>query len=153
MVRGRFVDGILRFNRRATGCSPVPLSFAIHHIMIPVGDLDRAIDFYTRLFGMGLISRRTFAERQVEIAMVGYGAPPGPPQLELVKDLRAAASAPAPLPNHIAIDVSDLKSLCDALVAEGVIFTEPFAARPDGRGFSAWIRDRDGHALQLSQRG
>jgi lactoylglutathione lyase len=131
----------------------VALSFSIHHIMVPVADLDRAIDFYTRLFGMGLISRKTFAERQVEIAMVGYGAPPGPPQLELVKDLRTKAPMPAPLPNHIAIDVSDLKALCAALMAEAVTFTEPFAARADGRGFSACIRDRDGHALQLSQRG
>jgi catechol 2,3-dioxygenase-like lactoylglutathione lyase family enzyme len=128
-------------------------SFSIHHIMIPVGDLDCAIDFYTRLFGMGLISRKTFAAREVEIAMVGYGTPPGPPQFELVKNLAADAPTPMPLPNHIAIDVGDLAALCNALKAENVTFTEPFAARPDGRGFSAWIRDRDGHALQLSQRG
>ncbi|MGE5538550.1 MAG: VOC family protein [Gemmatimonas sp.] len=129
------------------------LSFSIHHIMVPVADLDRAIDFYTGLFGMGLISRKTFTERAVEIAMVGYGNPPGPPQLELVKDLRPGAPAPAPLPNHIAIDASDLKALCDRLAAANVTFTEPFAPRPDGKGFSAWVKDRDGHALQLSQRG
>lgn len=125
------------------------LSFRVHHIMLPVADLDRAIDFYTRLFGMGLVSRKTFPARQVEIAMVGYGAPP---LFELVKDLRAEATAVAPLPNHVAIDVSDLRTLCDALDADGVVFTQPFAARPDGKGYGAWVRDRDGHALQLSQR-
>jgi len=137
---------------------PTALSFRVHHIMLPVADLDRAIDFYTRLFGMGLVSRKTFAARQVEIAMVGYGAgdgaPPAPPLFELVKDTSAQAPAQVtPLANHIAIDVSDLRALCDALESECVVFTERFAARPDGKGFGAWIRDRDGHALQLSQRG
>jgi hypothetical protein len=46
-----------------------------------------------------------------------------------------------------------LKTLCDALAADGLTFTEPFAARPDGKGFGAWVKDFDGHALQLSQRG
>ena len=37
--------------------SPIAgLTFRIHHTMLPVADLERSIDFYTRLFGMTNLS-------------------------------------------------------------------------------------------------
>ena len=48
---------------------------------------------------------------------------------------------------HVGIDTSDLRKLCDVLEKEGVTFIHPFKQRSDGMGFSAWIRDPDGHEL------
>jgi catechol 2,3-dioxygenase-like lactoylglutathione lyase family enzyme len=50
------------------------------------------------------------------------------------------------------IDTSDLRKLCTVLEQEGVMFIRPFKQRSDGMGFSAWIRDPDGHELELAER-
>ena len=53
---------------------------------------------------------------------------------------------------HIGIDTSDLRKLCTILEKEGVTFIRPFKQRSDGMGFSAWVRDPDGHELELAER-
>jgi catechol 2,3-dioxygenase-like lactoylglutathione lyase family enzyme len=42
------------------------LTFRIDHTMLPVADLDRSIDFYTRLLGMKGMGRRLDEIRKVE---------------------------------------------------------------------------------------
>ena len=53
---------------------------------------------------------------------------------------------------HVGIDTSDLRKLCAILEQEGVTFIRPFKQRSDGMGFSAWVRDPDGHELELAER-
>ena len=127
-----------------------PLALRIHHIMLPVADLDRAIDFYTRVMGMTQFSRKAFPAEQSENAMIGLGTPPVPPFFELIKDDKLKAIPK--LENHVAFDISDLKTLYAALMAEGLTVKEPLAQRPDG-GYGARVYDHDGHELQLIQRG
>ena len=101
----------------------------IHHVMLPVADLDRAIDFYTRVMGMTQFSRKSFPADQTENAMVGYGTPPGPPMIELIKDL-ASKEVPK-LANHVAIQVNDLKALLND--EQKAAFDKILAAMPQGR--------------------
>ncbi|KAH7289207.1 hypothetical protein KP509_31G063600 [Ceratopteris richardii] len=51
---------------------PVPDPFAL--IMLNVLDLDRAITFYEKAFGMRLVSSDSFPEEKVSIAYLGYGS-------------------------------------------------------------------------------
>jgi lactoylglutathione lyase len=121
--------------------------------MLPVADLDRSIAFYTRLLGMKLKERHASEARKVEVALIGYGEEASAPFLELIKD--ASERAPAqvtPANIHVGIDTSDLRKLCTVLEKEGVTFMRPFKQRSDGMGFSAWIRDPDGHELELAER-
>jgi hypothetical protein len=46
--------------------------------------------------------------------------------------------------------VSDLPKLCTVLERDSVEFTQPLSRRPGG-AFRAWVRDRDGHALELAE--
>ena len=65
--------------------SPVTdLIFRIHHTMLPVADLQRSMTFYTRLFGMSVMGRRSDADRKVEVGHVGYGDRATQPSLELI---------------------------------------------------------------------
>jgi len=129
------------------------LTFKFHHTMLPVANLDRAVDFYTHLLGMKLHSRHANPARKTDVALLGYGASAGAPFLELTQDLGEGAPATVtPLNTHIAIDVSDLKAFCGILEREGVQFIRPFKQRSDGKGFSAWIADPDGNALELAER-
>ena len=118
--------------------------------MLPVADLDRAIDFYTRVMGMTQFSRKAFPAEQNENAMVGLGTPPVPPFFELIKDDKLKTIPK--LENHVAFDISDLKTLYAALMAEGLTVKEPLAQRANG-GYGCRVFDHDGHELQLIQRG
>jgi lactoylglutathione lyase len=134
-------------------CLVKDLDFRVHHTMLPVADLDRSIAFYTRLLGMKLNERHTSEARKVEVALIGYGDRASAPFLELIRDTSDRAQAQVTPANiHIGIDTSDLRKLCAILEKEGVTFIRPFKQRSDGMGFSAWIRDPDGHELELAER-
>jgi len=129
------------------------LSFRVHHTMLPVADLSRSIAFYTRLLGMKVKERHASEARKVEVGLVGYGDEATAPFLELIQDTSERAPAQVtPADIHVGIDTSDLRTLCTILEKEGVTFVRPFNQRSDGMGFSAWIRDPDGHELELAER-
>ena len=129
------------------------LTFRIHHTMLPVVDLERSIDFYTRLLGMTVMGRRTDATRKVEVGHVGYGERATQPSLELTQDTREDAPAEiAPIDFHVAVQVSDLHKLCGVLGQQRVNFIKTLkASGPDNRRLTTWIRDPDGHAIELIQ--
>ncbi|HVB80006.1 MAG TPA: VOC family protein [Candidatus Binataceae bacterium] len=133
-----------------SGDTPVnELSFRIHHTMLPVADLDRSIGFYTRLLGMKAMGRRTDETRKVEVGHVGYGDRDSQPSFELTQDIGESAPAEVvPTGIHVGIHVNDLQRLCDVLESERVKFLQPLKGTP-GKRLTAWIRDPDGHALEL----
>ncbi len=45
----------------------------ILHTMLRVGDLQRSIDFYTRVLGMKLLRKSENSEYKYTLAFVGYG--------------------------------------------------------------------------------
>jgi lactoylglutathione lyase len=128
------------------------LTFRIHHTMLPVANLERSIDFYTRLFGMRVMGRRSDADRKVEVGHVGYGDRATQPSIELIQDVSEQAPARVnPVGSHISIHVSDLRRLCAILEKERVVFKQPLMQRPGGN-LRAWVRDLDGHELELAER-
>jgi len=48
----------------------------ILHTMLRVGDLQRSIDFYTKVLGMKLLRTSDNPEYQYTLAFLGYGANP-----------------------------------------------------------------------------
>jgi lactoylglutathione lyase len=128
------------------------LTFRIHQTMLPVANLERSIDFYTRLFGMQVMGRRSDANRKVEVGHVGYGDRATQPSIELIQDISEQAPARVkPTGGHISIHMSDLRRLCAILENEGVVFKQPLMQRPGGN-LRAWVRDLDGHELELAER-
>ena len=128
------------------------LTFRIHHTMLPVANLDRSIDFYTRLFGMTVMGRCSDENRKVQVGHVGYGDRATQSSLELIQDMsEGAPDRVNPTGGHISIHVNDLQKLCTVLEKEGVEFKQPLTRRAGGSP-RAWVRDLDGHEIELAER-
>lgn len=130
------------------------ITFRIRHTMMLVSDLDRSIDFYTRLLGMDIQRIRPNPEKKERVGYVGYGTEDENPGLELietggpghVKEMR-------PWYGHVALYVSDLYKLSQKLKVEGVKFRlEPQPNRPGSHDHVAFIQDPDGYTLELTER-
>jgi lactoylglutathione lyase len=130
------------------------IKFRIRHTMLPVSDLDRTIDFYTRLFGMDIMRMREQPDQKLRVGYLGYGCEDDGPALELIQTGGAGEHARMPAwSGHVAIFVSDLRKLCETLKAEGVAITaEPKPVRPGSQDLVAWAQDPDGYALELTER-
>ena len=130
------------------------LSFRVHHTMLPVADLDRSIAFYTRLLGMKVKERHASEARKVEVGLVGYGDEASAPFLELIQNTSERAPAQVTPANiHVGIDTSDLRKLCACpRKGRGRRSSVHSSRDPTEWVLSAWIRDPDGHELELAER-
>jgi len=130
------------------------IKFRIRHTMLPVGDLDRAIDFYARLLGMDLMRLRNEPERNMRTGYLGYGSEDDGPALEFIQTGAVDRSAKMPdWSGHIALYVSDLYKLAAILKAAGVRFTmDPRPNRPGSKDLVAFIQDPDGYTIELTER-
>jgi Glyoxalase/Bleomycin resistance protein/Dioxygenase superfamily len=76
------------------------ITFRIRHTMILVSDLERSIDFYTRLLGMDIQRRRDIPEQNERVGYVGYGKEDDGPSLELIESPKTRGKA-APWTGHV----------------------------------------------------
>ena len=53
------------------------------HTMLRVGDMQRAVDFYTRVMGMKLLRTTDRPEQKYSLAFVGYDSNPDQAEIEL----------------------------------------------------------------------
>jgi lactoylglutathione lyase len=127
--------------------------FRFLHTMLRVLDLDRSLDFYTRLMGMKLIRRRDVPEGKYTIAFVGYDDETTGTVLELThnwdqKEPYALGTAFG----HLAVATPDLYATCAALEKEGVKIPRPPGPLKFGTTHIAFIEDPDGYRIELIQR-
>ncbi len=121
--------------------------------MIRVRDLDRSLDFYTRLLGMKLLRRKDYPSGEFTLAFVGYG----PEETDSVIELTYNWGRTEPYElgtgfGHLAIAVPDVYKTCEALAAEGVKIPRPAGPMKHGGSVIAFIEDPDGYRIELVQR-
>ncbi len=123
------------------------------HTMIRVRDLDKSLDFYTRLLGMKLLRKRDYPTGKFTLAFVGYGDEAENTVLELTHNWEQAE--PYTLGSafgHLALGVPDVYKACERLAAEGVKIPRPAGPMAHGGSVIAFIEDPDGYRIELVQR-
>ena len=121
------------------------------HTMLRVGDLQRAIDFYTKVMGMTLLRSTERPEQKYSLAFVGYGRgnADGQAEIELTYNHGVASYEMGSAYGHIAIAVPDAYAACDRIKAAGGQVTREAGPVKGGSTVIAFITDPDGYKIEL----
>jgi lactoylglutathione lyase len=119
--------------------------------MLRVGDLQRSIDFYTKVLGMKLLRTTDRPEQKYTLAFVGYGSNPEHAELELTYNYGVDKYELGTAYGHLAIGVDDVHAACDRIrVSGGTITREPGPVK-GGTTMIAFVQDPDGDKIELIQ--
>ena len=122
------------------------------HTMLRVGDLQRSIDFYTRVMGMQLIRQSENPAQNYSLAFVGYGKNPEHAEIELTYNHGVSSYDLGSAYGHIAIGVPDVAAACEKIRAGGGQVTREPGPVKGGTTMIAFITDPDGYKVELIER-
>jgi lactoylglutathione lyase len=124
------------------------------HTMLRVGDLDRSIDFYTRILGMNLLRTTERPEQKYSLAFVGFGKgnADGQAEIELTYNHGVHQYELGTAYGHIALGVSDAYATCAAIKTAGGQVTREAGPVLGGDTIIAFVTDPDGYKIELIQR-
>ena len=121
--------------------------------MLRVGDLQRSIDFYTRVLGMQLLRTTDRPEQKYSLAFVGYGSNPEQAEIELTYNHGVDKYELGSAFGHIALGVPDAHAACEKIRAAGGAITREPGPVKGGSTVIAFVTDPDGYKIELIQDG
>ena len=123
------------------------------HTMLRVGNLQRAIDFYTQVLGMKLLRTTQRPEQKYDLAFVGYAANPEQAEIELTYNHGVDRYELGSAFGHNAIGVADVAATCEAVRAKaaalGGAITREAGPVKGGTTVIAFAEDPDGYKIEL----
>lgn len=122
------------------------------HTMLRVGDMQRSVDFYTRVMGMQLLRTTDRPEQKYSLAFVGYESNPGQAEIELTYNYGVDKYEMGGAYGHIALGVNDIYATCEQIRAQGGNITREPGPVKGGNTLIAFITDPDGYKIELIQR-
>jgi lactoylglutathione lyase len=125
------------------------------HTSIRTSNMDKSIDFYTKLIGLKLLGRHEIPQNNAEIAFLQDPEKKGS-QLELTHYRKQKKFIQADYENrlfdHLAFDVENMEKTIRAMRKNKVPITdEPFKLGPNGP-LIAFIEDPDGTLIELIEK-
>ena len=125
------------------------------HTSIRTSNMERSIDFYTRILGLKLLSRREIPQNNAEIAFLqdpeGKGAKL---ELTLFRNQKKFIQAEYEdrLFDHLAFEIKNMEETIALMRREKITITdEPFRLSPTG-SLLAFVEDPDGTLIELIER-
>jgi len=119
------------------------------HTMLRVGNLERSIEFYTRVLGMELLRRKDYPDGRFTLAFVGYGDEADNTVIELTYNWDTDSYDPGEGYGHIAIEVDDVYAAVKELQARGGKVIRDAGPMNAGTTIIAFIEDPDGYPIEL----
>lgn len=128
----------------------------ILHTMLRVGNLERAVGFYTGVLGMKLMRRTERPEQRYSLAFVGYGSEDTGAVLELTYNHGVDRYELGTAFGHVAIEVDDVAAACERVRAaaahHGGRVTREAGPVKGGTTVIAFVEDPDGYKIELIER-
>ena len=124
----------------------------ILHTMLRVGDLQRSIDFYTKILGMKVLRQTENPEYKYTLAFLGYGSNPDHAELELTYNHGEHSYEMGTAYGHIAISVDDAYKACADVKKAGGNVTREAGPVKGGSTVIAFVTDPDGYKIEFIER-
>lgn len=119
------------------------------HTMIRVTDLEKSIEFYTKVLGMRVLDRTENTQYRYTLVFVGYEQ--GGTTIELTHNWDTDQYEMGNAFGHLALGVEDIYSACDQIKALGGNVTREPGPVKGGSTHIAFITDPDGYQIELIQ--
>jgi lactoylglutathione lyase len=124
--------------------------YRLAHTMIRVRDLEKSLDFYTRILGMQVLRQKEYPGGKFTNTFVGYGPEETHPAIELTYNWDQ--EEPYDMGNgwgHVALEVPDVYAACEALQSVGANITRAPGPMKNGTRVIAFVEDPDGYKVEL----
>ena len=119
------------------------------HTMLRVGDMQRSVDFYTKVLGMRLLRTSENTEYKYSLAFVGYSDESQGAVIELTYNWDVNQYDMGNAYGHIALGVDDVAQTCEAIRKAGGNVTREAGPVKGGSTIIAFVEDPDGYKIEL----
>ena len=124
----------------------------ILHTMLRVGDMGRAVNFYTEVLGMKLLRTTDRPDQKYSLAFVGYDDEDRTAVLELTYNYGVDKYELGTAYGHVALAVPDAAKACAEVKRRGGKVTREAGPVKGGTTVIAFVEDPDGYKIELIQR-
>ncbi len=124
----------------------------ILHTMLRVGDLERSLDFYTRVLGMSLLRRKDYPAGRFTLAFVGYQEENEGAVLELTHNWDTDHYDLGDGYGHVAVEVADAAALCAQVKERGGKVVREAGPMKHSTTVIAFVEDPDGYKIEFIER-
>ncbi|EJG0778169.1 TPA: lactoylglutathione lyase [Vibrio parahaemolyticus] len=121
------------------------------HTMIRVVDLDKSIEFYTKVLGMSVLDRFENQEYRYSLVFVGSPDQPDGTTIELTYNWDTGSYDLGNAFGHMALGCEDIYAACEKIKALGGNVTREPGPMKGGETHIAFIKDPDGYPIELIQ--
>jgi lactoylglutathione lyase len=122
------------------------------HTMLRVADLDKSVEFYTKVLGMSELRRSENTEYRYTLAFVGYGDEKDNAVIELTYNWDTDSYDHGNAFGHLAIEYDDIYKACEEIKSLGGIVSREPGPVKGGSTEIAFVKDPDGYAIELIQK-
>ncbi|HKU98702.1 MAG TPA: lactoylglutathione lyase [Vineibacter sp.] len=122
------------------------------HTMLRVGNMQRSVDFYTKVMDMTLLRTTDRPEQKYSLAFVGYGPESEQAVIELTYNYGVDKYDLGGGYGHIAIEVPDAAHACERIRTSGGKVTREAGPVKGGTTVIAFVEDPDGYKIELIER-
>ena len=124
----------------------------ILHTMLRVGNLERSIEFYTKVLGMRVLRSTEYPSGRFTNTFVGYQDETEGPVLELTYNWDTDSYDLGTAYGHIALEVDDAYAACDKIQALGGKVVREAGPMKHGMTVIAFVEDPDSYKIELIQK-
>ena len=125
----------------------------ILHTMIRVGNLERSLEFYTKVLGMRELRRKDYPDGRFTNVFVGYDDETRAAVLELTHNWDTASYDLGKGYGHVAVEVDNAAAACDEVRRRGGKVTREAGPMKHGTTVIAFVEDPDGYKIEFIQKG
>ena len=123
------------------------------HTMVRVKNLDKSVDFYTKLMGMKELRRSEVPGGKYTLCFLGYQGNPDQAEIELTYNWGQDDGYQVGTGfGHFAVGVPDVAAACEAVRKGGCKVTREAGPVQHGTTVIAFVEDPDGYKIELIER-